>query len=346
MLKVLTVVGLFAARVPAEVPKLNPQFHVDFNANRAEKTMHTFYQPFPNSFDNTKDIEVMGAWAHTWKAAGWATRMLTLIDAQGHPLFNSVKNRLNKLDEAKALGGNTEYEKMCYYRYLAIAGNGGGWMSDYDTIPLTMMNDNGKYPFPDKFTSFSKHVPALMVGTADQWTSLVLRMLDVVEAAVFKDYSKLSAFETTKMLKRCGETCSNPKSPYSDMIGLLLVGFVQTLHIEAAGSADMYYMTPAAAVDSLSKPYLNYTGVEEGKINRFCEKSRMMKALHMSHSSMRKTFGSTDKARVAKRGEFMRIVYSQYQHFCSKLSNLTKVNLAYNRQNTRRAGGPDFMKLE
>ena len=48
MLKVLTVVGLFAARVPAEVPKLNPQFHVDFNANRAEKTMHTFYQPFPN----------------------------------------------------------------------------------------------------------------------------------------------------------------------------------------------------------------------------------------------------------------------------------------------------------
>ena len=30
----------------------------------------------------------------------------------------------------------SDHDRMCFYRWLAIAASGGGWLSDYDTIQL------------------------------------------------------------------------------------------------------------------------------------------------------------------------------------------------------------------
>ena len=51
-------------------------------------------------------------------------------------------------------------------------------MADYDTVPLAMIYDQGKHPMPPRFTSYDRHVPALMVGSADQRTILLLRILE------------------------------------------------------------------------------------------------------------------------------------------------------------------------
>ena len=44
-----------------------------------------------------------------------------------------------RLRQRVPLGQNEEYEKMCYFRYLAMAEVGGGWMSDYDTLPMQLL---------------------------------------------------------------------------------------------------------------------------------------------------------------------------------------------------------------
>ena len=146
---------------------------------RADHFIHTFYEPLSNEYrDDSVNVEMIGVWSEVWKARGWDTRVLTMWDAAKHPLYEQVAARLDALAKRGAFEKGIEYEKMCYFRYLAIAVAGGGWMSDYDTIPLNILPGD---PMPTEFTSYSRHVPALMVGTADQWTALLLRMVSAAE---------------------------------------------------------------------------------------------------------------------------------------------------------------------
>jgi len=290
---------------------LTPNFHIATDVHKAKQTMHTFYEPFDYSVDNTIDLRIVSAWADVWTAAGWKARMLTLSDARRHPLFEQVSQRLDKLESANALGGNVAYEKMCYFRYLAIAAHGGGWMCDYDTIPLAMLNDKGRHPMPSHFTSYDRHVPSLMVGNADQWTALLLRMLDVVEAFVFNVDTVVSSTLRDKLVKQCDPWCNGSKS---DMIALLLVGLLQDMQGPAE---DLYIDMVASKVTSLSHLYVDaINGTSKDAAVTFCSTARNFKALHVSHAAVHQTFGDAVFKQIM-RSDIMKSVRETYQRHCN-----------------------------
>jgi len=58
-----------------------------------------------------------------------------------------------------------------------MASVGGGWMSDWDNFPLNM---KPSFNLPNKgtFTSYSEHVPNLIVGSASEWIRIAKVMFD------------------------------------------------------------------------------------------------------------------------------------------------------------------------
>ena len=88
----------------------------------------TFYEPSAKDDREPARKQTLAAWAHHWQQAGWRTRVLGLADAKKSPFYKQLLLRFRRIP----LGENAEYEKMCYFRYLAMAEAGGGWMSDYE----------------------------------------------------------------------------------------------------------------------------------------------------------------------------------------------------------------------
>ncbi len=72
---------------------------------------------------------LLNAWESLWRESGWETRILTMDDAKKHKDFNRMKAIMERFKDG-------EYNRRCFYRWLAMAEIGGGWMSDYDTFPL------------------------------------------------------------------------------------------------------------------------------------------------------------------------------------------------------------------
>ena len=83
------------------------------------------------------------------------TIVLSLEDAKKHPEYAALRARIEKLP----LGGNREYDMACYLRWLAMVGAGGGWMSDYDAVPLRF-SPPPALPNGGAFTGFEGHVPS------------------------------------------------------------------------------------------------------------------------------------------------------------------------------------------
>jgi len=77
-----------------------------------------------------------------------------------------------------------EYNRRCFYRWLAMAEIGGGWMSDYDTFPLDFNAEVGsKFINGDgEFTSLSSVVPALIHANREEWERIVYVMMELLES--------------------------------------------------------------------------------------------------------------------------------------------------------------------
>ena len=58
-------------------------------------------------------------------------------------------------------------------------------MSDYDTIPAEF-SPPAKLPNDGAFTGFSRHVPALISGSASEWDRMIMLMIEVAEQKVGK----------------------------------------------------------------------------------------------------------------------------------------------------------------
>jgi hypothetical protein len=159
-----------------------------------EKVMHTFYQPKAVSDIWTqRDAEILKLWKRHWERAGWIPVILTLADAQMHPKYATLRSRMEKLP----LGGNVEYDLNCYIRWLAMAAVGGGWMSDYDTVPLNFAPPP-ELPNGGAFTGFEGHVPSLVVGSGEEWKRMIMAMIEAAEEKVgkvdlFSDMHSLAA---------------------------------------------------------------------------------------------------------------------------------------------------------
>ena len=134
--------------------------------------MHTFYQGVEIGED-----DLLEYWKEAWNNAGWETVVLTLDDARKHPYYDEMFSVINPI-------WGYGYNAFCFYRWLAMAASGGGWMADYDTFPTNFPKSEGhmrNLPNGGKFTSFEAHVPSLMSGTADEWLRVTKLLIDALK---------------------------------------------------------------------------------------------------------------------------------------------------------------------
>lgn len=146
--------------------------------------MHTFYEKLSIGEDDLLEV-----WKEEWAKAGFDHRVLTLEDAKKHPYYEEMEKILIPIF------GNG-YDSMCFYRWLAMAAAGGGWMSDYDTFPTNFPKVEG-YNLPNggQFTSFQDHIPCLLSGSEDEWTRVSRLLMDAVPRVEVEPKSDMHTFE-------------------------------------------------------------------------------------------------------------------------------------------------------
>lgn len=146
--------------------------------------MHTFFEPIPGGGAGATDqghMNLLGVWGRSWESKGWKTKIMKVTDAELHPDFSKMQKILEEL-------GINEYDKRCFYRWLAMSANGGGWMSDYDTFPLNFDAEVGaKISKYGVFTSFDSHVPSLISAAQHEWEKLLQLMIGELESRTKED---------------------------------------------------------------------------------------------------------------------------------------------------------------
>lgn len=160
--------------------------------------MYTFFHRIDpkkrgTGMDDAADNVMMKAWKEEWNKGGYDTKVLDLNDAKKHPKFKEYEAELKKVP-MRGRGGkgvNRYYNELCFYRWLAMSAVGGGWMSDYDVIPLPRSIESRSRPadihLPNggAFTVFSivpgsqgAGIPCLMSGSADEWERMAFGILE------------------------------------------------------------------------------------------------------------------------------------------------------------------------
>jgi hypothetical protein len=150
-------------------------------SHRAEEKpiMYTFYNRIASDEKHTgmtdkADDELLKVWKEEWNKAGWNAQILDLEDAKRHPRFFEFEEKLEKVS---IHGINKVYNKLCYYRWLAMAAVGGGWMSDFDVLPLNLHKPDDEFQ-DGTFTIFGGNVPCLMSGSQSEWERMAFAILD------------------------------------------------------------------------------------------------------------------------------------------------------------------------
>ena len=133
----------------------------------AAAVMHTYYEPvlaWDAWNQQANDRALLHVWQEAWKSVGFTVRILTEADARAHPDYASFNATLSHVP----LGTNAEYDRSCYLRHLAMAAAGGGWLSDFDTMPLHL-KPRKRLPSNGKYTVYENFVPSLVSAKASEW---------------------------------------------------------------------------------------------------------------------------------------------------------------------------------
>ena len=144
--------------------------------------MHTFFDAI-SSKGLDDELALVAAWEAAWQSAGWRTKVLTMEDAKRHFQYDE----LWPLIDAMPL---IQYDKLCYLRWLAMGAAGGGWMSDYDTVPLRGSLERAvDLSYRPTFTVYGQNlsgdaVPALLSGSASEWNRMVNALVRLGPTAV------------------------------------------------------------------------------------------------------------------------------------------------------------------
>lgn len=135
--------------------------------------MHTFQHKKGSS----EDIDLVQLWKEEWTRAGFDTRILTLADAKKHPYFKEMRKIIRPLfgDSINA---------MMFYRWLAMASTGGGWLAQSDIFPTNFPIKEGfldNLPRNGKLSSWQSN--ALLSGSAKEWTRVSRLLMDTFARA-------------------------------------------------------------------------------------------------------------------------------------------------------------------
>jgi len=143
--------------------------------------MFTFYSRAskPNSKLPYENDMILLAWKAAWHENGWDPIVLSLDDAKKHHLYKKFEDTFHDAEPQISL-----YDRYCFYRWLAVAAHGGGWMSDFDNFPLNIGPIIGHIlPNDGQFTSYDGHVPDLLSGSLKEWN----RMIDLLYDSFMKN---------------------------------------------------------------------------------------------------------------------------------------------------------------
>ena len=194
-------------------------------------------------------------------------RILSIKDAEAHPEYADI---VAKLDNDVPLGDFVFYNKSCFLRHFAMAALGGGWMSDYDTIPLNIDGeiDGRNFPNDGKFTTFEGHVPSLIVGSGEEW--------DRVSRALLQEGVNAGANEELGLIREGKRRLFSDMFALAELVqkGEVIVNvphFVFQAHDagDAMASKIMSWDDETFASNLHNKPH--------------CENTKHIKALHFSH---------------------------------------------------------------
>ncbi len=156
--------------------------------------MHTFFEPVPGGCCGASEEghqRLLQAWESSWKESGWETRILTMDDAKKHKDFDKLAEMMNRFHV-------DEYNRRCFYRWLAMA-EIGGWMSDYDTFPLNFSAEVGsKLAQYGQFTSLEGVVPSLIQANKQEWERIIQIMMELLELRKDDDESFISDMVSRK----------------------------------------------------------------------------------------------------------------------------------------------------
>lgn len=123
-----------------------------------------------------KDEELLSLWEQAWSEAGWDAQVIGMKEAKKHPLFKSLMGKILDLEL-------DEYSALCLVRWIAMAAEGGGWMTDYDTFPLNDFRMDGHkhfLPAGGLLTVWNEYTPSLVSGTGHEYIRLLNRMIEAI----------------------------------------------------------------------------------------------------------------------------------------------------------------------
>jgi len=141
--------------------------------NSSRPKIFTFFSPenvHVNSSLPDENKLILDAWKLSWSRRGWEPVFLTMEDAKLHNSYDRFKKAFE--DATMKI---SYYDQYCFYRWLAVAAHGGGWMSDFDNFPLYFDPNVYGYDLPHggKFTSYDGHVPNLVSGSLEEWNAMI-----------------------------------------------------------------------------------------------------------------------------------------------------------------------------
>lgn len=145
----------------------------DFNASCV---VYTYFQQLADKAEayDTENNEILMVWKKAWAEAGWFPQILTEEDAKAHPEYQQLREKFMSLPTVNS----KDYEVSCFMRYVAMAAAGGGWMTDYDVLPIRLPGCTA--PFNDgKLTIHERFVPALVSGSQAEYIRIAREMSDI-----------------------------------------------------------------------------------------------------------------------------------------------------------------------
>jgi hypothetical protein len=157
--------------------------------------MHTFFdytKMGANSTIDKNEIFLLKEWTNAWKASGWEPIVLSMKDAKQHDDFDYITARLDQVPMQKRNpDGSISPNRLHFYRWVAMAAVGGGWICDYDVFPLNypaVLSTDIK--LLEQFTIYHSYMaqytdtpidvgkPTLMSGSQGEWNRMVNRLLE------------------------------------------------------------------------------------------------------------------------------------------------------------------------
>lgn len=108
---------------------------------------------------------IAGYWRTMWANAGWLPETIDLDERLKNSHFKEFLADVRDVPNLK----NFE-QKQVLWKYLAMAGSGGGWMANSDVFPLHPFTREGlELPNSGVLTIYSDEFPSLMSGSVEEW---------------------------------------------------------------------------------------------------------------------------------------------------------------------------------